>query len=141
AWSRSGFQRTLPRIGRPRFKFVFRGRAADYGPAVQGVLEPDSNELRAVDGGHLGRAARGVWRQDVPGDPGDDAVGPGRDASDRFGERLVWDVRFGDGLGRPELWRGELGEFFRAGWTEHGPLSGSAGVHGVPRQGQRVQLL
>jgi hypothetical protein len=78
AGRRGRLERPVPRPGRSRFELVFGRRPADHRPAEQGLLEPDSVELGAVDGGDLRRAAGRVWRQDQPGDPGDDALRAGR---------------------------------------------------------------
>ena len=39
------------------------------------------------------------------------------------------------------LWRKELGKFLRVGRAEYRALSRSAGVYGLPRQGQRAECL
>ncbi len=50
---------------------------------------------------------------------------------------------FGSATGgdRSFLWRQELGQLRRGGWSEYGPLSRSAGVYGLSRQGERGELL
>jgi hypothetical protein len=45
---RGGFERPLPRAGRSRLKFLFRGRAAHHGSAEQGIFQPAANELCPV---------------------------------------------------------------------------------------------
>ena len=88
------FEWAFSRPGRPCVEFVFSGWAADYRPAKQGILEPDSIEFDPVAGGDLGRAAGGIWRQDGASDPGDDQVGARRDqAHGEFYDflRSVWD--------------------------------------------------
>ena len=65
-----------------------------------------------------GSAAGGVWRQDEPGDQGDDAIGPGGDYAAREHQcfvRQFWDFHW---RVRSGVWRSEVGEFYCGGRTE-----------------------
>ena len=87
------------------------------------------------------RAARRVWRQDQPGDPGNHAIRPGGYQTHRQHYLLLRVVRLGDRRRRYWLWLANLGQLLRARWIEYRPFSGSAGVCGLPRQRKRAERL
>ena len=57
----------VPWPGRSRGKFVLGGWPTHHRSAKQDFLQPDSSGFDSVDGGHRGRAAGGIRRQDQRG--------------------------------------------------------------------------
>ena len=62
--NRGRLQWPIPRLGRPRGKFLFGGWPADHRSAEQGLLQPDSDGFDPVNGSDFGGSAGGIWRQD-----------------------------------------------------------------------------
>ena len=118
-----GLQWPVSWTGRPCRKLVFGGRAADYRPAKQSILQPDSAGFNRIDGSDLGRTARGIWRQDKRCDQRDNAVRAGHDYAPRRCNgflRVVWHL---EPRVQPGLWRAEVGEFCLRERIEQRPFS------------------
>ena len=99
------------------------------------------SELDSIHRGHQRRAAGRVRRQDQPGDRGHNALRTGRHQAHRQHQQLLRRIRLGLGRLRPGLWRQELGQLHRGRRPQLRPLSRSARVHGLSRQGQRAEHL
>ena len=66
---------------------IWHKQPADHGSAEPSVLESDLAGRRAVDGGHHGRGAGRIWRQEQPGRAHRDQVGTRPGEAD--GQRVV----------------------------------------------------
>ncbi len=87
-----GFEWHVSRDGRSCVELVLGGWPADYRSAEQNFLQPDSSGFDRFAGSDSRRAARGIWRQDEPGDCRDHALRAGRHHAARQRECFLWIV-------------------------------------------------
>ena len=104
------FERTLPRIGRPRGELVFGGWPTHYRSAEQDLLQPDSTRCDPVDGSDRGRTAGRIRRQNECDHQRHHPVRAGCDHTTRQCNGIVRFVRNQQRRLQSRLRRQELGQ-------------------------------